>query len=177
MRLGLQDPCLNLEIDSWVVSRRSSILHHRKNIAIEELSLNYFTYYTYCPNGACCKSVGDWVAGTSPALYWVKRRGGRLSSARTYNITVMSVVQLLSSSDFFSQFRICQIRESLLHVGAFSNAQQPGECWLPGDRLRQGLLGLLLMRLDEGIGKGLINLEGGLFGTRKRESGWRVLLS
>ena len=88
-----------------------------------------------------------------------------------------TVVQLLSSSDFFSHFRICRIRESLLRVGAFSNAQQPGEGWLPGDRLRQGPLGLLLMRLGEGIGKGLINQAGGLLGTRKRESGWRVLLS
>ncbi|KAK8491950.1 hypothetical protein V6N13_034960 [Hibiscus sabdariffa] len=174
---GLQAPCSILEIDSWAVSRRSSILRHRENIAIEELSLSCFAYYAYCPKGACCKSVGDWVAGTSPALYRVKRRGGRLSRARTYNITVMSVVQLLSSSDFFSHFRICRIRESLLRVGAFSNAQQPGEGWLPGDRLRQGPLGLLLMRLGEGIGKGLINQAGGLLGTRKRESGWRVLLS
>lgn len=92
-------------------------------------------------------------------------------------ILVHTVVQLLSSSDFFSHFRICRIRESLLRVGAFSNAQQPGEGWLPGDRLRQGPLGLLLMRLGEGIGKGLINQAGGLLGTRKRESGWRVLLS
>ncbi|KAK8533088.1 hypothetical protein V6N13_046262 [Hibiscus sabdariffa] len=71
-------------------------------------------------------------------------------------------------------FRICRIRESLLRVGAFSNAQQPGEGWLPGDRLRQGPLGLLLMRLGEGIGKGLINQTGRLLGTRKRESGWRT---
>lgn len=42
-------------------------------------------------------------------------------------------------------------------------AQQPGEGWLSGDRLRQGPLGLLLMRLGDGIGKGLINRAGGLF--------------
>lgn len=53
----------------------------------------------------------------------------------------------------------------------------PGEGRLSGDRLRQGLLGLLLMRLGEGIGKGLINRAIGLLGTRKRGSGWRVLLS
>ncbi|KAL6515405.1 NADH:ubiquinone oxidoreductase subunit 3 [Orobanche minor] len=35
--------------------------------------------------------------------------------------------------------------------------RQPGESWLSEDRLRQGLLDLLLMRLGEGIGKGLIN--------------------
>lgn len=56
-------------------------------------------------------------------------------------------------------------------------AQQPGEGWLSGDRLRQGPLGLLLMRLGDGIGKGLINRAGGLLGTRKRESRWGVLLS
>lgn len=53
----------------------------------------------------------------------------------------------------------------------------PREGWLSGDRLRQGLLGLLLMRLGEGIGKGLLNRAGRLLGTRKRGSGWRVLLS
>jgi hypothetical protein len=39
-------------------------------------------------------------------------------------------------------------RTTLIH--AF---KQPGEGWLSGDRLRQGLLGLVLMRLGEGIGK------------------------
>jgi len=37
-------------------------------------------------------------------------------------ILVHTVAQLLSSSDFLSHFRICRIRESLLRVGAFSNA-------------------------------------------------------
>ena len=45
-----------------------------------------------------------------------------------------------------------------------------------GGRLRRGLLGLVLMRLGEGIGKGLINRTGGLLGTRKRGSGRRRVL-
>lgn len=60
---------------------------------------------------------------------------------------------------------------------SIQQCQQPGEGWLSGDILRQGLLGLLLMRLGKGIGNGLINRAGGLLGTRKRGSGWRVLLS
>lgn len=43
---------------------------------------------------------------------------------------------------------------------SIQQCQQPGEGWLSGDILRQGLLGLLLMRLGKGIGNGLINRAG-----------------
>jgi len=42
------------------------------------------------------------------------------------------------------------MKESLLRGGAFSNASSlVSEGWLYGDRLRQGPLGLLLMKLGE----------------------------
>ncbi|KAL4312664.1 hypothetical protein GQ457_01G025820 [Hibiscus cannabinus] len=41
---GLQAPCSILEIDSWAILRRSSIIRHRENITIEELSLRHLRY-------------------------------------------------------------------------------------------------------------------------------------
>lgn len=51
---------------------------------------------------------------------------------------------------------------------SISQCQQPGEGWLSGDRLRQGLLGLLLMRLGEGIRKGAHKPGGRAFGHTEK---------
>lgn len=60
--------------------------------------------------GSRCRRVIEicGVAGTSTALYRVKRGGGRLSRARTYNITVMSgtfqPIKLEAPTDLYMQF-------------------------------------------------------------------------